>query len=125
MRTGKILMAAMLVLACVLFTACGAPSLFASAESKVTELSGVMTAEDIAALDQYENLAYLDLSGSTCYDAIMSYIKAHPSVEVVYTVDVAGSTLDMDTEEIGFINAANYKSLFLWANICSSSIPSP
>ena len=59
---------------------------------KTEELTLVATEEDIQQLEDYPNLHYVDLSGSTCYQAIEDYITAHPEVEVVYTVDVLGQT---------------------------------
>lgn len=111
MKTRKSLLAALLAVICVLLCACEAPSFLQSAESRVTELSGPMTAEEIVGLDIYENLASLDLSGSDCYDAILDYINAHPSVEVIYTVDVAGVELSNDVSEVTFVDASNYKDI--------------
>jgi len=48
----------------------------------------LVTEETVAQLENYTRLKELDLSGSTCYDAIMDYISAHPQVEVKYTVQV-------------------------------------
>ena len=64
-----------------------APDPFAGVES----LSIVVTAEDIAQLEDYHDLKELDLTGSSCYDAIVQYIAAHPEVDVTYRVAV-GST---------------------------------
>ena len=111
MKTKKFLLLSVVFLICFLLCACEAPAFLQSAESKVTELSGPMTAEEIAELDIYENLASLDLSGSTCYDAIMSYIDTHPSVDVNYTVEAAGVTLPKDVSELDFVNASNYKDV--------------
>lgn len=110
MRTAKIFIALILVFVCTLLCACGLTSLF-DPDSRVSELSGVMTADEIAALDKYKNLSSLDLSGSTCYDAITAYIASHPSVSVVYTVDVAGHVLGMDATEIDFADASNYRDI--------------
>ena len=81
---------------CVGLCACGEPE--PSPESLVTELAGVMTAEEIKGLDVYENLVSLDLRGSECYDAILAYTAAHPAVDVRYDVAVAGQRLDSRTE---------------------------
>lgn len=53
----------------------------------VEQLSMVVTEKTIRKLDEYPNLVSLDLSGSTCYTAIMVYIQTHPQVDVTYTVD--------------------------------------
>lgn len=57
----------------------------------VENLTMVVTEKTIRELEEYPNLKYLDLSGSTCYTAIMVYIQNHPQVDVTYTVDL-GST---------------------------------
>lgn len=56
-------------------------------------LSGPMTAEELAGLEVYPNLRYVDLSGSTCYDDILAYAESHPETDVVYTVPVGGSII--------------------------------
>ena len=60
----------------------------------IRELKLVVTAENISQLEDYPNLKRVDLTGSTCYEAIVAYMQKHPDVEVTYTVDVgAGTTL--------------------------------
>lgn len=49
--------------------------------------------EDFALLEDCINLEYLDLTGSTCYDEILQYIKNHPNVEVVYTAPLGNLVL--------------------------------
>ena len=51
----------------------------------------VVTESDINQLDLYTNLKTVDLSGSTCYDAIAQFIQARPDVKVTYTVDLGGT----------------------------------
>lgn len=69
--------------------------------SLVTEYAAVVTgAEDLAALDIYPNLVLLDLRGSTCYDAILTYASAHPQVEVLYDVFLGGETYDSTAESL-------------------------
>ena len=58
----------------------------AKMREKVEELTLTVTEADFALLEECVNLKKLDLSGSTCYDAILSYMEAHPQVEVIYTV---------------------------------------
>ena len=64
----------------------------------VEELTMVVTERTIRELEEYPNLKKLDLSGSTCYTAIMVYIQNHPQVEVTYSVDL-GSTWASDWVE--------------------------
>ena len=58
----------------------------------VTELKIIVEADGFAELEKYVNLKKLDLSGSTCYAEILAYMEAHPEIEVIYTVDLGGST---------------------------------
>lgn len=57
-------------------------------EPPVTHLSLTVTEDTILQLEQYPSLKTLDLTGSTCYDAIAAYMRKHPSVDVTYTVDL-------------------------------------
>ena len=59
----------------------------------VEEFTAVLTAGEIYTLEQYPDLKKADLSGSTCYDTILEYMDAHPGVEVIYTVDLGGTTV--------------------------------
>lgn len=54
----------------------------------VEELTVVVTAGDIYRLNHYPNLKTVDLTGSTCYDAILDYMEQHPQVAVTYTVSL-------------------------------------
>lgn len=67
----------------------------------ITEFTAVVTgAEDLAALNIYPNLVKLDLRGSTCYDAILAYMSAHPQVEVLYDVSLGLDTYPCDAETL-------------------------
>lgn len=55
------------------------------------ELSIVLSEGEMYKLNSYKSLKKLDLSGSTCYGAILKYIEAHPQVEVTYTVSLGGT----------------------------------
>lgn len=61
-------------------------------KESVESLTMVVTESTIRKLEEYPNLKTLDLSGSTCYTAIMVYIQNHPEVDVTYTV-AFGDTL--------------------------------
>ena len=56
----------------------------------------VVTESDINQLDLYTNLKTVDLSGSTCYDAIAQFVQARPDVKVTYTVDLGGTVVAND-----------------------------
>lgn len=59
---------------------------------KVEELTLVVTEEDFVLLEECVNLKKLDLSGSSCYEAILRYMDAHPQVQVSYSVDIGSQT---------------------------------
>ena len=66
----------------------------------VEELLLVLTEEDFVYLEDYPDLKRLDLTGTTCYDAIMAYKEAHPEVEVIYTVTLGGEKYAPDVKEL-------------------------
>lgn len=57
-------------------------------------VSMVVTEKTISDLDKYTNLQNVDLTGSTCYDAILGFMAANPGVNVTYTLDLGGTTVD-------------------------------
>ena len=69
-------------------------------DAAVKTLTIVVTAETIGDLDRYVNLQEVDLSGSTCYDAILAYIASHPGVKVTYTVDLGGTKVKNTTTQL-------------------------
>lgn len=108
MKHSKLLRLALLLLAAMLcLCACNsgeAPE--PSTEETVTEDPNLLVTEyalvasgeaDLAALDIYPNLTSLDLRGSTCYDAIVSYVSTHPQVAVQYDVMIGGTAYPQDT----------------------------
>lgn len=66
----------------------------------VEEISTIVTEESIANLDKYPGLKRVDLSGSTCYEAIRNYIETHPEVEVTYTVSLGGVFVSTDSTDL-------------------------
>lgn len=66
----------------------------------VTELTTVVTAEDINTLEDYRKLTHLDLTGSDCYAEIEAYIAAHPEVQVTYAVALLGTWYAPDTTDL-------------------------
>lgn len=68
----------------------------------VVSLTGPVTAEELARLDEYPNLERADLSGSTCYAELLAWEQAHPEVELTYTVELPGQTLDNHAERADF-----------------------
>lgn len=83
-----------LALALILLAGCqNTPATPTTTEPVVTEppveqLTMVVTEDTIGTLEQYPHLKILDLTGSTCYEAIAKYMQKHPKVEVTYTVQL-------------------------------------
>lgn len=67
---------------------------------QVEELSVVMVAGELYTLDYYPNLKSVDLSGSTCYDAILDYIDKHPNVAVTYSVSLGSLSVSSQAQEV-------------------------
>ena len=57
----------------------------------VEHLEVVMQPGELYTLDYYPNLKSVDLSGSTCYDAILDFMSKRPHLEVRFTVAFGGS----------------------------------
>lgn len=71
----------------------------------VTELQ--MKAEndgDLKALEEYPNLKSLDLRGSVCYDAIQTYMEAHPQVDVLFDITIGDTAYDPGMETLTLEN---------------------
>lgn len=66
----------------------------ATEPAPIEQLTMVVTEDTIAQLNSYPDLKEVDLTGSTCYDAIVRYIAAHPDIKVTYTVDLGGTSVD-------------------------------
>lgn len=86
-----------LALALALLTGCLAspaePTTTApTTEPPIEQLALVVTEDTIGQLEQYPSLKKLDLTGSTCYEAIQEYMRKHPKVEVTYTVSLGTVT---------------------------------
>ena len=94
----------------------------------VEEVAEVMEAGELYILDHYPNLKSVDLSGSTCYEAILDYIEKHPQIAVTYTVSLGGTevanTETAITLEPGtFDHAALLENLQFLPNLTSISLP--
>lgn len=68
--------------------------------SRIESLTMTVTEKTIRQLEDYPNLKTLNLSGSTCYTAILVYMQNHPEVEVIYSVDFGGANAVNWAEDI-------------------------
>ena len=59
-------------------------------KDSIQSITAVVTPEDLEKLDGFEKLISADFSGSTCYDALLSWAEEHPLVETTYTVTFPG-----------------------------------
>ena len=89
-----------LVLAGCLFTALA--KLFVSTPAgrirkDSQELRLVLNEEELPVLDSFRQLRRVDLSGSTCYEAIIAWQQAHPGMDVRYTVPFPDGSLAENT----------------------------
>ena len=57
----------------------------------VEHLAVIMQPGELYTLDYYPNLKSVDLSGSTCYDAILDFMSKRPHLNVSFTVSFGGS----------------------------------
>ena len=69
-------------------------------KAEVTEYAMIAESDDLSILDSYPNLTYVDLRGSTCYDAILAYSAANPHITVRYNVFLSEKRFDQDTTDI-------------------------
>jgi len=67
---------------------------------EVTEYAMIAQPGDLAKLDEYPNLTYVDLRGSTCYDEILEYAQANPDVTVRYSVQLGQKRFNQDVTEV-------------------------
>lgn len=85
-------------------------------DKNVTHLEVVMEAGQLYTLDSYPNLRSVDLSGSTCYSAMLEFSQRHPNLEVVYTVDLGGTTVS-NQETAATLSAGTYTPEALLENL--------
>lgn len=62
-------------------------------EHQEEHLSLVMDAGELYTLDYYPNLKTVDLSGSTCYSAIVDFASKRPHLDITYSVSVGGTDI--------------------------------
>ena len=104
----------LLLMAALVLTGCGkqeAPAPAPTTDPNLEVVEYALVANDAAALkelDAYVNLQTLDLRGSSCYEAIESYIASHPQVKVTYDVEVAGTRYAPDVDRLK-LEAGSYE----------------
>ena len=95
---------------------------------QVEHMTAIMAAGELYTLDHYPNLKSVDLSGSTCYDAIVDFAAKRPHLQVTYTVDFGGSSVfSEDTSATlnpnGFTYEALLENLQYLPKLTSVSLP--
>ena len=68
---------------------------------EIEHLDAVMAAGELYTLEHYPNLKSVNLTGSTCYGAILDFMEKHPKLDVTYTVSVGG--VEVSNKETGTI----------------------
>ena len=90
----------LLVLSALVLTLSACQNLSEDYRLVVQEFAMIVEDGDLSALNEYPNLQYVDLRGSTCYDAILDYAEAHPDVTVRYNVQVGQKRINQDDTEL-------------------------
>lgn len=90
----------MILLLAALFSGCSNTVPILNPNNDITDLTLVVTAEDITQLEDYPNLAQVDLRGSDCYEEITSYIASHPEVQVLYDICIGAQRYTPETTRL-------------------------
>lgn len=88
----------LLALFAALLSGCGTEAV--PEETVIEELTLIVEANNIRKLESYPDLKRVDLTGSTCYDAIADYIAKNPGIQVIYSIALGGKTAAPDTREL-------------------------
>ena len=88
----------------------------ADPREEVEQLTAVLQAGEIYTLDYYPNLKSVDLSGSPCYDTILSYMEKHPQVDVTYTVSFGEASVS-NKQTSASLSAGTYQPELLLENL--------
>ena len=59
----------------------------------IEHLDAVMIAGELYTLEHYPNLKTVNLSGSTCYSAILDFMEQHPQLDITFTVPVGSAVI--------------------------------
>ena len=60
---------------------------------------------DLRILDQYPNLEYVDLRGSTCFEDILEYAATHPDVKVRYSIPLGEQYVNLDITDMTLVGS--------------------
>ncbi len=82
----------------------------------VEQLGLVLEAGELYTLDAYPNLKSVDLTGSTCYGAILAFMEARPHLKVEFTVDLGGTAVSVN-EVYASLEAGKFTGDALAANL--------
>lgn len=82
----------------------------------VEELTVVMGPGELYTLEHYPNLKSVDLSGSTCYGAILDFMDKHPELSIRFTVDLGGTGVSHDAVTVN-LNAGEFQYEALLENL--------
>ena len=63
-------------------------------------LTLVLEAGELYTLDYYPNLKTVDLSGSTCYSAIMDFASKRPHLDITYSVSLGATDVSSDADSV-------------------------
>lgn len=106
MRKIHLLTSAAVLFACLMLAGCGSSTKLielssGSFDSRTESIEAVLNEDELPLLDGFTSLKELDLTGSTCYDAITDWAAAHPEVAVTYAVIMPdGRSLAPETESL-------------------------
>ena len=96
----KRIMTILCLTALAVFLLSGCQMLTYNYQDDVLEYAMITDSDDLSKLDEYPNLEYVDLRGSTCYEAILNYVKTHPNVTVRYNISFGDKRYDASATEI-------------------------
>ena len=97
-------------------------------KESVEELTVVLEAGELYTLNSYPNLKSVDLSGSTCYSAILEFMEKHPNLDVTYSVDLGGTAVSNKASGVtlnpgSFDYAVLLENLQYLPNLSTISLP--
>lgn len=105
-KTNRLLLLILSVCCCLLLTGCAERIAFAqkNVRADAERVSVVLQSGETLLLDRITRLKSADFSGSTCYEELYLWAKAHPEVETHYTVSLPdGSVVDNTAKELRLI----------------------